>query len=58
MEDWQFNGAFDQAFNALCITYELVPAIRHDIIKSLLNGRVVESVYTRMTQQGNPYTGM
>lgn len=44
MEDWQFTGHFEQAFNSLCTTYELIPALRHDILKALLNGRVVENL--------------
>ncbi len=52
MEDWQFTGLFEQAFAALCVTYELIPALRHDILKSLLNGRVVENIHK--TQRNTP----
>jgi hypothetical protein len=48
IEDWQFHGAFEQAFIALCTTYELIPALRHDILKALLNGRVIDAVYRNM----------
>lgn len=51
IEDWQFHGAFEQAFAALCATYDLIPALRHDILKSLLNGRVIENVYADLTQK-------
>ena len=44
MEDWQFAGVFEQAFSALCATYELIPALRHDILKALLNGRVIDNL--------------
>lgn len=44
LEDWQFLGRFDQAFSALCLTYNLVPGLRHDLLKSLLNGRVIDGV--------------
>ena len=54
MEDWQFAGIFEQAFNALCTTYELIPALRHDILKALLNGRVVDNL---KNNQSSPPSG-
>lgn len=44
IEDWEFHGAFEEAFHALAMTYDLLPALRHDILKALLNGRVAENV--------------
>lgn len=42
--DQQFQSLFEQAFTAVCITYDLVPGLRHDLLKSLLNGRVVDGI--------------
>lgn len=39
-----FTPAFNQAFAAICQTYELTPTARQDILKSLLNGRIIENL--------------
>jgi hypothetical protein len=39
-----FVQQFDQAFQAICQTYELTPTARQDILKSLLNGRIIENL--------------
>jgi hypothetical protein len=44
LQNEAFMGAFAQAFDAICQTYELAPTARQDILKSLLNGRVVENI--------------
>ncbi len=52
IEDWQFLGQFEQAFAAICMTYDLVPGLRHDLLKSLLNGRVVDGVVKQHQHRG------
>lgn len=44
LQDPAFKPALDQAFEAICQTYELTPTARQDILKSLLNGRIVENL--------------
>jgi hypothetical protein len=44
LHNTQFTAAFDQAFNAVLQAYELTPTARQDILKSLLNGRIVENL--------------
>lgn len=51
VDDWQFHGAFEQAFLAVAQTYDLVPSLRHDLLKSLLNGKVVDQVVLQQQSQ-------
>jgi hypothetical protein len=39
-----FASALDQAFAAICQAYDLAPTARQDLLKSLLNGRIVENL--------------
>jgi hypothetical protein len=39
-----FQPALDQAFMAVCQTYDLAPTARQDLLKSLLNGRIIENI--------------
>jgi hypothetical protein len=44
LSDWHLTSAFEQAYLALCQTYDLVPSSRHEILKGLMNGKIIKQL--------------
>ena len=50
LQDSEFMQAFEATYASVLQTYELAPTARQDILKSLLNGRIIENLAKQRAQ--------